>query len=234
MLFHVHLQHKQLLKLSFINLGADDTKTACIFRLTFTDLVFFRNHIEVYPCTVLAWQHTLCTKDNTVFIVVSGKRLQNCLHFFLCILTRCLFAPACEDFICVMVDGEEMQLTLEQLIAAAEQGLSRANQSARADGMAGSQPGMTADGQNGDVYGRFLQAYPDVCPTDIPESVWEQANRTGDLLEAYRVFEIAQLRQELADLKLNQKNRERDVGSARSDGESRITDPIILALLGKG
>lgn len=34
----------------------------------------------------------ICTKDNTVFIVVSGKRLQNCLHFFLCILTRCLFA----------------------------------------------------------------------------------------------------------------------------------------------
>ena len=24
-------------------------------------------------------------------------------YFFLCILTRCLFAPACEDFICVMV-----------------------------------------------------------------------------------------------------------------------------------
>ena len=137
-----------------------------------------------------------------------------------------------EQLYTVMVDGEEMQLTLEQLIAAAEQGLSRANQSARADGMAGSQPGMTADGQSGDVYNRFLQAYPDVCPTDIPESVWEQANRTGDLLEAYRVFEIAQLRQELADMKLNQKNRERDVGSARSDGESRITDPIILALLG--
>ena len=70
--------------------------------------------------------------------------------------------------------------------------------------------------------------------TEKEASVWEQANRTGDLLEAYRVFEIAQLRQELADLKLNQKNRERDVGSARSDGESRITDPIILALLGKG
>lgn len=139
-----------------------------------------------------------------------------------------------EQLYTVTVDGEEMQLTLEQLIAAAEQGLSRANRSARADGMAGSQPGMTAEGQSGDVYNRFLQAYPDVCPTDIPESVWEQANRTGDLLEAYRVFEIAQLRQELADLKLNQKNRERDVGSARSDGESRITDPIILALLGKG
>ena len=103
MLFHVHLQHKQLLKLSFINLGADDTKTACIFRLTFTDLVFFRNHIEVYPCTVLAWQHTLCTKDNAIFIVLRCKCLENCLNFFLCILTRCLLAPACEDFICMMM-----------------------------------------------------------------------------------------------------------------------------------
>ena len=48
-----------------------------------------------------------------------------------------------EQLYTVMVDGEEMQLTLEQLIAAAEQGLSRANQSARTDGMAGGQPGMT-------------------------------------------------------------------------------------------
>lgn len=141
-----------------------------------------------------------------------------------------------EPLYTVMVDGEEMQLTLEQLIAAAEQGLSRANESARADSMTGGQPGAAPAGQNDStgVYNRFLQAYPDVRPTDIPESVWEQANRTGDLLEAYRVFEIAQLRQELEDFKLNQKNRERDVGSARSDGESRITDPIILALLGKG
>lgn len=139
-----------------------------------------------------------------------------------------------EQLYTVTVDGEEMQLTLEQLIAAAEQGLSRANESARTGSMMGGQQGMTPDGQDGGVYNRFLQAYPDVRPTDIPESVWEQANRTGDLLEAYRVFEIAQLRQELEDYKLNQKNRERDVGSARSDGESRITDPIILALLGKG
>jgi hypothetical protein len=126
----------------------------------------------------------------------------------------------------VNVDGQPLELTLEQLVAAAEQGLSRANESALQDGRAG--------GANGTPYDRFLQAYPEVRPTDIPDSVWEQANRTGDLLEAYRIFEIAQLRQELEDCRLNRQNRERDVGSARSDGESRITDPIILALMGKG
>ena len=75
-----------------------------------------------------------------------------------------------EQLYTVMVDGEEMQLTLEQLIAAAEQGLSRANQSARTDGMAGGQPGMTADGRNGDglrpfpagVSGRMSDGYSGV------------------------------------------------------------------------
>ncbi|MDO5547732.1 MAG: hypothetical protein Q4F79_04515 [Eubacteriales bacterium] len=138
-----------------------------------------------------------------------------------------------EPLYTVNVDGQPMELTLEQLIAAAEQGLSRANEAARQDGMAAPE-GAAGGAPDNAVYNRFLQAYPEVHPTDIPESVWEQANRTGDLLEAYRIFEIAQLRQQLEDLKINQTNRERDVGSARSDGESRITDPIILALMGKG
>ena len=36
------------------------------------------------------------------------------------------------------------------------------------------------------------------------------------------------------ELKKNAENRKMDVGSARSDGENNITDPIILALMGKG
>ncbi len=127
----------------------------------------------------------------------------------------------------VTVDGETLELTLEQLIAAAEQGLSRMNE------QAGKEP-MEEVPAESQAYRRFMQAYPDVKPTEIPEQVWTQANQTGDLLEAYRMYEIMQLRQEIADLRMNQKNRERDVGSARSDGESKITDPIILALMGKG
>ena len=140
----------------------------------------------------------------------------------------------------VTVDGETMELTLEQLIAAAEQGLSRMNQQAQRDEMGGmppvagaENPEMMPEGDS-EGYRRFQQAYPDVRPTEIPEQVWAQAGQTGDLLEAYRLHEIMQLRQEIADLRMNQKNRERDVGSARSDGESMITDPIILALMGKG
>lgn len=130
----------------------------------------------------------------------------------------------------VNVDGETVELTLEQLIAAAEKGLSRMNSEAQMDGM------MQQGGQyqQPSQYGRFASAYPQMRPTDIPEEVWQEANRTGDLLEAYRIYEINQLRQELQDLKMNQRNRELDVGSARSDGKSQVTDPIILALMGKG
>ena len=58
----------------------------------------------------------------------------------------------------VQVDGQTVELTLEQLIAAAEQGLSRVNRSAQTDG----QP---ADGS---VYQAFMQEYPDIRPDEIP------------------------------------------------------------------
>ncbi|HIV67784.1 MAG TPA: hypothetical protein IAA32_02840, partial [Candidatus Butyricicoccus stercorigallinarum] len=109
----------------------------------------------------------------------------------------------------------------------AGQGLSQANRAARREQAAGEQP-------NGDVYQAFLDAYPDIRPDDIPPEVWDSANRSGDLLNAYRVYEIRKLREELEDLRKNTANRRMDVGSARSDGESTITDPIILALMGKG
>ncbi len=132
-----------------------------------------------------------------------------------------------EQLYAVTVDGQTIELTLEQLIAAAGQGLSQANRAARREQAAGEQP-------NGDVYQAFLDAYPDIRPDDIPPEVWDSANRSGDLLNAYRVYEIRKLREELEDLRKNTANRRMDVGSARSDGESTITDPIILALMGKG
>ena len=127
----------------------------------------------------------------------------------------------------VNVDGQTMQLTLEQLIAAAEQGLSKANGAVRRDQAAEAVP-------EGQVYRNFLNEYPDIRPTDIPPEVWDAANQSGDLLGAYRVYEIRKLREELEEYRKNESNRRMDVGSARSDGENTITDPIILALMGKG
>lgn len=132
-----------------------------------------------------------------------------------------------EQTYAVTVDGQTLELTLEQLIAAAEQGLSRANDAAKhsQNGGQGGQP---------NVYQSFLSAYPDINAQDIPPEVWDDANRSGDLLGAYRAFEIRKLREELEQLRKNADNRRMDVGSARSDGENTITDPIILALMGKG
>ena len=121
-----------------------------------------------------------------------------------------------EQTYAVTVDGQTLELTLEQLIAAAEQGLSRANDAAKRSQNGG-------QGGQSNVYQSFLS----------PPEVWDDANRSGDLLGAYRAFEIRKLREELEQLRKNADNRRMDVGSARSDGENTITDPIILALMGK-
>lgn len=138
-----------------------------------------------------------------------------------------------EQTYAVTVDGQTLELTLEQLIAAAEQGLSRANDAAKT-GQMDTMRGQTAQGAQPNVYQSFLSAYPDINAQDIPPEVWDEANRSGDLLGAYRAYEIRKLREELEQLRKNADNRRMDVGSARSDGENNITDPIILALMGKG
>lgn len=127
----------------------------------------------------------------------------------------------------VTVDGQTMQLTLSQLIAAAEKGLSQENSAVRREQAAETMP-------EGQIYQAFLNEYPEIRPDEIPPEVWDAANQSGDLLGAYRVYEIRKLREELEDFRRNERNRRMDVGSARSDGENTITDPIILALMGKG
>ncbi len=143
-----------------------------------------------------------------------------------------------EQTYAVTVDGQTLELNLEQLIAAAERGLSRANDAAK-NGQSEGMPAQMAGAMRGqfaqpNVYQSFLSAYPDINAQDIPSEVWDEANRSGDLLGAYRAYEIRKLREELEQLRKNADNRRMDVGSARSDGENNITDPIILALMGKG
>ena len=59
-----------------------------------------------------------------------------------------------EQTYAVNVDGQTMELTLEQLIAAAEQGLSKANAAAYRGQAAENMPG-------GNVYQAFLEEYPE-------------------------------------------------------------------------
>lgn len=126
----------------------------------------------------------------------------------------------------VEVDGDIVELTLEELIDAAAQGLSKRNAYIRRNRAANAMP-------NGQIYAAFVEEYPDVRPEDIPQQVWEWAQQEGSLVSAYRKWEIAELRDELAALEINQKNRRAAVGPAQSDGEPVGVDPVTLALLGK-
>lgn len=126
----------------------------------------------------------------------------------------------------VPVDGEMRQLTLEELIQAASLGLSKQNAYIRRNRAANGMP-------NGQIYAAFVEEYPDVRPEEIPPQVWEWAQQEGSLVSAYRKWEILTLKDELAALEMNQKNRRAAVGPAQSDGEPAGVDPVTLALLGK-
>ena len=126
----------------------------------------------------------------------------------------------------VEVDGDIVELTLDELLEAAAQGLSKRNAYIRRNRAANAMP-------NGQIYAAFVEEYPDVRPEDIPQQVWEWAQQEGSLVSAYRKWEIAELKDELAALEINQKNRRAAIGPAQSDGEPTGVDPVTLALLGK-
>ena len=126
----------------------------------------------------------------------------------------------------VPVDGQMVELTLDELIQAASLGLSKQNAYIRRNRAANGIP-------NGQIYAAFVEEYPDVRPEDIPQQVWEWAQQEGSLVSAYRKWEILELRDELAAMEMNQKNRRAAVGPAQSDGEPAGVDPVTLALLGR-
>ena len=126
----------------------------------------------------------------------------------------------------VPVDGQTVELTLEQLIEAASLGLSKQNAYVRRNRAANGMP-------NGQIYAAFVEEYPNVRPEEIPPQVWQWAQQEGSLVSAYRKWEILTLKDELTALEMNQKNRRAAVGAAETDGEPAGVDPVTLALLGK-
>ena len=134
-------------------------------------------------------------------------------------------APAEQTFP-VPVDGQTVELTLDELIQAASLGLSKQNAYVRRNRAANGIP-------NGQIYAAFVEECPDVRPEDIPQQVWEWAQQEGSLVSAYRKWEILELKDELAAMEMNRKNRRAAVGPAQSDGEPAGVDPVTLALLGR-
>ena len=131
-----------------------------------------------------------------------------------------------DERVTLVVDGEEIRLTMDELVQAAVSGLSRRAEVIRMAGAAGQVP-------SGQIYANFVAAYPEVQPGDIPPEVWEDAQMEGNLVSAYRKHEIAALKARLAALEQNERNRTQTVGPAVGDGQPAQIDPIIYALRGE-
>ena len=78
------------------------------------------------------------------------------------------------------------------------------------------------------IYGRDIQA------ADIPDTVWAEAEKVGDLTIAYQRYlgekqeaELKKLRDELEQVKQQQKNRERSMGSSKSVGSAASKDSFM-------
>lgn len=82
----------------------------------------------------------------------------------------------------------------------------------------------SAEQQKSDAVRRFIMLYPGVKSEDIPQSVWDEAEQVGDLIGPYQKYESQKLRDELAQIKQNQKNRERSTGSRRTAGATTPKD----------
>lgn len=69
-------------------------------------------------------------------------------------------------------------------------------------------------------YTEFAQAYPDVLPKDIPREVWQDMEKTNNLLASYIKYEAKKIKDENAVLKKNAENKSRSTGSMKSSGNA--------------
>jgi len=73
---------------------------------------------------------------------------------------------------------------------------------------------------------RFVEVYPNMKAEDIPQSVWDEAGRTGDLLGAYTRHENAELKKKIRAMETNRKNEQRSIGSKKTAGSGKAKDPF--------
>ncbi len=85
----------------------------------------------------------------------------------------------------------------------------------------------------------FIRAYPDVKPEDIPPEVWAEAHSAGDLKGAYSVYEnkllkdkMSKAEAELEQLRKNESNKQKAVGSVRGSKSASVEDPFLSGLFG--
>lgn len=86
--------------------------------------------------------------------------------------------------------------------------------------------------------GRFLKLYKDVDPGQIPKEVWDDVRNGETLVSAYGRYENRQLaesnrklQESIKALKQNEKNKQKSIGSAKTEGKETAKDPFLEYLL---
>ena len=85
---------------------------------------------------------------------------------------------------------------------------------------------------------RFLKLYKDVDPNTIPKEVWDDVRNGETLVSAYGRHENRQLaesnrklQESINALKQNEKNKQKSIGSAKTEGKETAKDPFLEYLL---
>mgnify|MGYP004687120839 FL=1 len=81
---------------------------------------------------------------------------------------------------------------------------------------------------------RFLKLYKNVDPNTIPKEVWDDVRNGETLVSAYGRYENRQLaesnrklQESLNALKQNEKNKQKSIGSAKTEGKETAKDPFL-------
>lgn len=81
---------------------------------------------------------------------------------------------------------------------------------------------------------RFLKVYKDVDPGQIPKEVWDDVRNGETLVSAYGRYENRQLaesnrklQESINALKQNEKNKQKSIGSAKTEGKETAKDPFL-------
>lgn len=81
---------------------------------------------------------------------------------------------------------------------------------------------------------RFLKLYKDVDPNTIPKEVWDDVRNGETLVSAYGRYENRQLaennrklQESINAMKQNEKNKQKSIGSAKTEGKETAKDPFL-------
>lgn len=90
------------------------------------------------------------------------------------------------------------------------------------------------------MYSDFVSAYPDVRPEDIPQAVLDEVRDGADLVSAYRSHEngllkddVKRLKETIEQMKQNESNRQKAVGSVRGSKAAVTEDAFLSGLFGE-